>query len=234
MGGVAFVASALALGFQPPARAFDGATVGPVADERTPDVTPSGAEVQLDHGAPPGSTSPAGDGAIKLPLPGEGQLMLRLPATVGSTKVRVDYGIAHESHGLPNVAVAALVDFPTAAGTHGPQAGVKTTAVKQLGSGFVQNIHLESELRTDGVNPSYRIAVGTILRLGSETSGSLDFVDREAVGPLGDASSPVKSQVGQLSLSHKLDASTGLRFGFARDLADARSLRATIGIDRHF
>jgi hypothetical protein len=167
-------------------------------------------------------------------LPGEGQVTLRLPITVGATQVRIDYDIAHESHGFPNVAVAALVDLPTASGMHGPQAGVKTTAVKQLNSGVVQNIHLESELRTDAINLSYRIAVGTKFRLGHETSGSLDFIDQQAACRLGDASSPSKSQVGQLNLSHKFDASTGFRFGFAHDLADARSLRATIGIDRRF
>jgi hypothetical protein len=216
--------------------AFDeaSATVGAVADERPADVSPSGAEVQPGHNAPPVSTAGAGEGTLKVMLPGEGRVTLRLPTTVGATEVRIDYDIAHESHGLPNVAVAALVDLPTAAGMHGPKAGVKTTAVKQMGSGVVQNIHLESELRTDGANPSYRIGVGTIVRLGPETSGSLDFIDQQAVCRPGDASSPSKSQVGQLGLSHKFDASTGFRFGLAHDLGDARSLRATIGIDRHF
>ena len=216
--------------------AFDeaSATVGPAADEQPADVSPSGAEVQLGNNAPPASTAGAGDGALKMTLPGEGQLTLRLPTTVGATEVRVDYDVAHESHGFPDVHIAALVELPTAAGMHDPQASVKTSAVKQMGSGFVQNIHLESELRTDGTNPSYRIAVGTIFRLGPETSGSLDFIDQPVGCGLGGASLPSMSQVGQLGLVHKLDASTGFRFGLTRDLGDAPSLRATIGIDRHF
>jgi hypothetical protein len=174
-------------------------------------------------------------------LPGEGELTLRLPpvaaqgTTVGAAEVKVGYGIAHESGGIPNVAVAAFVDLPTAAGMRGPQAGVKTTAVKQMGSGLVENVHLESELRTDGPNldPSYRVAVGTILRLGPRTSGSLDFVDQAGCQII-DAPSPSKSRVARLALSHKLDGSTGFRLGLTRDLGDAPTLRATIGIDRHF
>lgn len=195
------------------------------------------------HYTPPtaGSTAGTGDGSLKMRLPGEGELTLRLPyvigqgTTLGAAEVKVGYDIAHGSYGFPNLSIATFANLPTAEGMRGPQAGVRTTAVKQMGSGFFENLHLESELRTEGptLDPSYRIAVGTTLRLGPRTSGSLDFIDQ--VGSrLGDASSPSKSQVGQLGLSHKLDASTVLRLGLTRDLADASTLRATIGIDRHF
>jgi hypothetical protein len=174
-------------------------------------------------------------------LPGEGALTLRLPyvidqgTTLGATELKVGYDIPHGGYAfLPNFSVATFVDFPTAAGMRSPEGGVKATAVKQLGSGFFENVHLESDLRTDGPNldPSYRFAVGTILRLGPNTSGSLDFIDQ--AGPqLGGANSPLRSQVGRLGLSHKLDANTGLRLGLTQDL-EASTLRATVGIDRHF
>jgi hypothetical protein len=175
-------------------------------------------------------------------LPGEGALTLRLPyvidqgTSLGATELKVGYDIPRGGYAfLPNVSVATYVDLPTAAGMRGPQGGVKATAVKQMGSGFFENLHLQSDLKTDGqsLDPSYRFAVGTMLRLGPNTSGSLDFIDQ--AGPqLGGVNSPLRSQVGQLGLSHKLDASTGLRLGFTRDLGEASNLRATIGIDRKF
>jgi len=216
--------------------------VGPV--EVTPaNVSPSDVEVQFHYTPPtPGSTAGAGDGSLKMTLPGEGALTLRLPyvidqgTTLGATEVKVGYDLPHGGYAfLPNVSVSTFVDLPTAAGMRAPEGGVKATAVKQMGSGFFENIHLESDLRTEGPNldPSYRFAVGTILRLGPNTSGSLDFID-QAGSQLGGGNSPFRSQFGQLGVSHKLDANTGLRLGFTRDLGEANALRATVGIDRHF
>jgi len=207
-------------------------------------VGPSALEVRLHYNAPtPGSTTLVGEGALKITLPGEGQLTLRLPyvvgqgAAFGAAELKAGYDIAHETQALPNVAVAALVDLPTAVGMHGPHPSLKATAAKQMGSGFFESIHVESELRTNGpnLNPCYRAAIGTILRLGPGTSGSLDFIDQQAGRRLGDASLPPETHLAQLGLKHKFDANTGLRLGLANGLAtDAHSLRATIGIDRRF
>jgi hypothetical protein len=205
-------------------------------------VSPSRVEVQLHYNAPlPGSTAGTGDGSLKMTLPGQGELTLRLPyvigqgTTLGATEVKLGYDLAPQHYGLPNVAVAAFVDLPTATGMRGPEAGVKTSAVKQLGSGFFENLHLQGELRTEGPNldPSYRIAAGTMLRLGPRTSGSLDLIDQGG-SPLGGANSTPGSPVGQLGVKHKLNESTGLRLDLMRNLGDAGALRATIGIDRHF
>ena len=205
---------------------------------------PGSVAARLNYNAPaPSATALVGAGALKMPLPGEGQLTLRLPyivgqgAAFGAAELKAGYEIAHETQVLPNVSAAALVELPTAPGMRGAHPGVKATAAKKIGSGLLESIHVESELRTDGpnLNPCYRAAIGTSFRLGPGTSGSLDFINQQAGPRLVDASSSPETHLTQLGLKHKFDASTGLRLDLANGVAtDARSLRATIGIERRF
>jgi hypothetical protein len=244
MRELALVAGSLALGFTPAARAADGANdaASPSVYEQAVEAGPSAVHVRLRYdAAAPGSTALAGEGSIDTTLPGEGHLTLRIPyavgqgSTVGAAELDAAYVVTHETHGLPNLGVAALVDLPTAPGTRGAHPGVKARAEKRLDTGALASLHVETELRTEGpdLNPSYRAAIGTSLRLGAATSGSLDFIEQPGLRL--EARSPREMPLAQLGLRHKLDASTGLRIGFSRGLeSDAGSLRATIGIDRHF
>lgn len=210
--------------------------------EQAVEVGPSAVHVRLNYNPPaPSSTTFAGEGSIDATLPDEGHLTLRIPyvvgqgSAVGAAELDAAYVVTHGTHGLPNLAVAALVDLPTAPGTCGARPGVKAKAEKQLDSAGLASLHAETELRTEGpdLNPSYRAAIGTSLRLGAATSGSLDFIDQPGLRL--EVRSPREVPLAQLGLRHKFDASTGLRIGFSSGLAsDAGPLRATIGIDRHF
>ena len=182
-----------------------------------------------------------GEGSIDATLPGEGHLTLRIPyvvgqvSAIGAAELDVAYVLSHETHGLPNLAVAALMDLPTAAGTRGACPGVKAKPEKRLDSGGLASLHIETELRTEApdLNLSYRAAIGTSLRLDAATSGSLDFIEQPALRL--EARSPRETPLAQLGLRHKFDGRTGLRIGLSRGLeSDTGSLRATFGIDRHF
>jgi hypothetical protein len=212
--------------------------------EQVVEVGPSAVHVQLHYDAPaPGSTPLAGEGSTDTTLPAEGHLTLRIPyvvgqdSAVGAAELNASYVVTPEMRGLPNLAVAALVNLPTAPGSGGARPGVKATAEKKLDSRGLASIHVETDLSTEGraLDPHYRAAVGTSLRLSARTSGSLDFIEQPALRRSLDASLPRETPLLQLGLSHKLDAGTGLRIGFSSGLAsDAGTPRATIGIDRHF
>ena len=244
MRELALVAGSLALGFAPAAWAADVANdaASPSVYEQAVEAGLSAVHVRLNYNPPAtGSSALAGEGSIDATLPGEGHLTLRIPyvvgqdSGVGTAELDAAYVVTHGTHGLPNLAVAALVDLPTVPGTRGARPGVKAKAEKQLDSGGLASLHVETELRTEGpdLNPSYRAAIGTSLRLGEATSGSLDFIQQPWLSL--EARSPREMPLAQLGLRHRLDASTGLLIGLSRGLeSDPGSFRATLRIDRHF
>jgi len=77
--------------------------------------------------------------------------------------------------------------------------------------------------------------LGANLRLGRTTSGSVDFIEQQAVHALANPNSANEKLLAQLGLKHKLDTNTGLHLGLDAGLdPDTHSLRATIGINRRF
>jgi hypothetical protein len=241
MQSLVVLASSLVLGFTPLATADDGSGGAEPQNsyQGTLQLVPSATQVRLHDAA--GSTV-SGEGSVQTPLPGEGHLLLRVPyvlgesAAIGDSELSANYETS-EGKALPKVGLSALLDLPTAPGARGAHPGLKATAVKKFNQGLVESVHVESELRTEGLNldPHYRTAVGTTLRLGSGTSGSVDFIEQEAVHPLAVANAPSERFLAQVGLKRKLDASTGLHVGLDAGLgADPHPLRAVIGIDRRF
>lgn len=200
----------------------------------------SSIELRVHHASTaPGSEAVAGEGSLETRLPGEGQLMLRLPYVVGQipavgiAQVAASYDLAKETPLVPNVAVVAHVDLPTAPGARGAQPGARLTVAKRLGGGIIETIHLESEMWTEGptLTRSYRAAIGTTFRLRAATSGSLDLVALRPGADTGRAN----ENLAQLGLAHQLDPDTNLRVGVAAGIAGGASpIRATFGIDHRF
>jgi hypothetical protein len=241
---LALVATSFALGFAPLAARAAGAGPDetPSGFERTIRVGPSSVELRV-HAAtsPPGSAVSAGEGSIATPLPGEGQLTLRVPyvvsqsPAVGNAQLAASYELAKESSLLPNLAVVARVDLPTAPGARGAHPGVRATAAKKLGTGVIEAIRVESELWTAGPSlaPSYRALIGTTLRLHGATSGTVDLI---ALRPGPGAA---RENLAQLGLAHRLDPATSLHVGVAAGLGETASaapfpFRATLGFERKF
>lgn len=235
------VAASLAFGLAPVAAAAagSGSADAPSEFQRTIAVGSNSVELRVQHAtSAPGSEVSSGEGSVATALPGEGQLMLRLPwvvgqtAAVGTAQLAASYDLAKESPLVPNIAVVARVDLPTAPGARGARPGVRATAAKTVDVGVIETIRLESEFWTAGpsLSPSYRAAVGTTFRLRAATSGSVDLV---ALRP-GAATGPSEN-LAQVGLSHRLDADTNVRVGVAASLtAGASPLRATLGFEHRF
>ncbi len=207
---------------------------------RTVDVFPSPIELRLTY-APPaalGTSAMAGEGSLGTRLPYEGRLTLRLPHVVGESpalgnaQVGVSYDIAREGRLLPNLAIAARVDLPTAHGARNALPGVRATVGKRLAAGPLESLRLETEMWTNGpqLTPSYRTLVGATFRLRAATSGSLDFIAIRPAAGFGP-----EERMAQLGLSQRFGGASTVRLGLATGLVDgANSLRATIGLDTHF
>ena len=211
-----------------------GADAPPGAFERSFDFGGRAFDLRLDHGA----------GQVRTPLPYQGELSLSLPYSVGAVGSRTlvgnpqlaaTYSLWRNVGVLPDLDVVAHVDVPSAPGSlpggRTPQSGVRAIAVKHL-DGPIERLQLESEFWTSGhdLAVSYRTAVGTALRLTSNTHASLDFV---AIRPSPSTGLPDQRLV-QLSLSRILWPSAHAQLGLATGFAPTPSVRLSLGLNRSF
>jgi hypothetical protein len=183
-------------------------------------------------------TSQTGEGVLATALPGQGHLTLRVPYAVGSTptfgntQLAASYDLTKEGLVMPNFALVARVDLPTARGSRVARPGVHAIAAKKLGK-VIEAIRVESDLWTDGprFSPSYRALVGTTFRLRAATSGTLDFI---AVRPAAVTGAPSEN-LAQLGLTHQIAPHTSVRIGGAAGLTDEpNAFRVSFGIDHRF
>lgn len=214
------------------------------AFQRTVDVWTNPIEVRLTYAGAAANAlgTPAraltGEGSIVTRLPGDGQLTLHVPHVMGQSpvlgvpQVAASYDLAKEGRVLPNLAIVARVDLPTARGARGAFPGVRATAAKKVKAGPFDSLRVETEMWTSGpqLTPSYRTLLGTTFHLRAATSGSLDFV---AVRPA--AGFGAQENLAHLGLAQSLGPASTVRLGFAAGLVDGtNSLRATLGVDTRF
>jgi hypothetical protein len=208
--------------------------------QRTVDLGSRPVEVRLQYPeAAPGATALAGEGSLGTPIPGNGQLLLRVPhvvgrgGTLGDAQLAAAYELAPARARLPKLAMEALVELPTAPGARAARPGVRASAAAWLDNRFLRSLQLASELRTVGpeLAPTTRASLGASFRVLAETRGTLELVTVRP--PRGSPAS--REALAQLSLSHALGPDASLRLGLAGQLhGDAALLRGQVGFDLRF